>query len=358
MPTITKSIGSGKDYSTIANWIVSLSDGTYDSGDDVIGELYDDSYDESFTFNDAPFATGGLSSVTLRANASEKHDGTPDSGVKVTYSGSVPDSVAPYNIIYDSGTHGIFKVRIQDIEFADFNNDNDDHVYGFHCHYNQNLVMSRCLINNFRSAALTTKAFRLIFGGSPRIQNCFIFNCGKTYETGGLSANVIAIYPNNTADAKIYNVTMHNIYDSSGNTVWGAFQGEYRNTTITNAGQCFRAVSGSSSSNNISSDSSVLGSNSLSLKSPEFLYVSTVAGSEDLHLIALAPALRKGVDLGTDYGVELDIDSYDRDASNSAWDIGGDQCDHCKTSSVKANSRLSLGFSANQAVSSFSLSEF
>jgi hypothetical protein len=48
MATVIKSIGSGKDYSTIAAWIVSLSDGTYSSGDDVIGELYDSSYDESF----------------------------------------------------------------------------------------------------------------------------------------------------------------------------------------------------------------------------------------------------------------------------------------------------------------------
>ena len=62
MATVIKSIGSGKDYSTIAAWIVSLSDGTYSSGDDVIGELYDSSYDESFNIGDAPFSTGALNS--------------------------------------------------------------------------------------------------------------------------------------------------------------------------------------------------------------------------------------------------------------------------------------------------------
>ena len=56
MATVIRSIGSGKTYSTIATWIVSLSDGTYSSGDDIVGELYDSSYDETFNIGDAPFS--------------------------------------------------------------------------------------------------------------------------------------------------------------------------------------------------------------------------------------------------------------------------------------------------------------
>lgn len=357
MTVVIKSIGSGKDYSTIAAWIVSLSDGTYSSGDDVIGELYDSSYDETFNIGDDPFSTGGLDSVTLRANSANKHDGTPDSGVKIVYSGSVPDSTAPYTVSYNSSTYGEYKVKIEDIEFADFNHSADVHVYGFLLS-EKTTIMSRCLVNNFSSNGSSTKRFRVFRQGKPRIQNCMIFNCGKTWVTGGVSANVQVFNLDNSADAKVYNSTVYNIFDSSSNTVWGAFYGEYINAMIVNAGICFRLVSGSNSSHNLSGDYSAPGGNPVVNKSASSLFVSTTQGSEDLHLIAFAAALRKGTDLGTTNSIQLDIDSYDRDASGSSWDIGADQCDSCKTSSAKVNNKLSLGFSANQAVSSFNLSDF
>ena len=355
--TGTVGIGSGKDYSTIAAWISSLSDGTYSSGDDIIGELYDSSYDETFNIGDDPFSIGGLNSVTLRANSAHKHDGTPDSGVKITYSGSASDSSAPYRVSYDSYTYGEYKVKIEDIEFADFNHSADVHAYGFLLSA-KTTIMSRCLVNNFTSHASSTKRFRVFKQGKPRIQNCMVFNCGKTWGTGGVSANVQAFNLDSTAESKIYNSTVYNIFDSSFNTVWGAFYGEYINTIIVDAGICFRVVSGSSNSNNLSSDSTAPGVNSIANKSAGTLFISTTQGSEDLHLKGLASALRRGLDLGTSYDIQYDIDEYDRDSSVSAWDMGADQCDACKTSAIKANGRLSLGFSSNQAVSSFNLSDF
>tara|TARA_R110000737_G_C14589605_1_gene487266 strand:- start:1556 stop:2110 length:555 start_codon:yes stop_codon:yes gene_type:complete len=183
-----------------------------------------------------------------------------------------------------------------------------------------------------------------------------VFNCGKIWGTGGVSANVQAFNLDNDGAAKVYNSTVYNIFDSSTNTVWGAFYGEYINTIIVDAGICFRVTNGGS--NNISSDSTAPGANSIANKSAGSLFVSTIQGLEDLHLKGLASALRRGLDLGTSYDIQYDIDGYDRDASVSAWDIGADQCDACKTSAIKANGRLSLGFSVNQAVSSFNLSDF
>ena len=357
MATVIRSIGSGKTYSTIATWIVSLSDGTYSSGDDIVGELYDSSYDETFNIGDAPFSTGSLNSVTLRANSEYKHDGTPDSGVRIVYSGSVSNGSAPYIVSYDSSTYGDYKVKIEDIEFADFNHDTDVHAYGFLLS-EKTTVMSRCLVNNFSSAAGPTKIFRVFRHGKPRIQNCMIFNCGKLTGSGGVSANVQALNLDNSTEAKAYNCTVYNIYDSSENTVWGAFYGEYINTIIVDAGTCFRLVSGSNNSHNLSGDYSSPGGNPVVNKTAPTLFIATIKGSEDLHLIAFAAALRKGTDLGTDYSVELDIDSYNRDSSGSSWDIGADQCDSCKSSSAKVNNKLSLGFSVNQEVSSFNLSDF
>ena len=356
--TGTVSIGSGKDYSTIAAWIASLSDGTYSSGDDIIGELYDSSYDETFNIGDAPFSIGGLNSVTLKANSAHKHDGTPDSGVKITYSGSVSDSDAPYKVSYDSSTYGEYKVKIEDIEFADFNHSADVHTYGFILS-EKTTIMSRCLVNNFTSSASATKRFRIFRQGKPRIQNCMIFNCGKTLGAGGVSANVQVFNLDNSTAAKIYNSTVYNIFDSSTNTVWGSFYGEYINTIIADAGVCFRAVSGSSNSNNISTDDTAPGPHSKRDRAAIWLFVSTAQGSEDLHLKnSSTAALKAGIDLGTSYDIQYDIDGYDRDASNSSWDIGADQCDICKTTAARVNSKLSLGFSVSQAVSSFNLSDF
>ena len=86
MPTITKSIGTNsRDYSTISAWEADLANGAvYSSGDEAVGECYNDSvFDESFNIDDTGPAYG-LSSITLKANSSDKHDGPEGSGVKVT----------------------------------------------------------------------------------------------------------------------------------------------------------------------------------------------------------------------------------------------------------------------------------
>lgn len=57
----------------------------------------------------------------------------------------------------------------------------------------------------------------------------------------------------------------------------------------------------------------------------EIDFVSTVAGSEDLHLDTGSVCLEAGADLGTTNGVNVDIDGLDRDATGVTWDIGADQ---------------------------------
>ena len=61
----------------------------------------------------------------------------------------------------------------------------------------------------------------------------------------------------------------------------------------------------------------------------EIDFVSTSAGSEDLHLDTSSACLEVGVDLGTTNGVNIDIDGVDRDATGVTWDIGADQKKRC-----------------------------
>ena len=68
------------------------------------------------------------------------------------------------------------------------------------------------------------------------------------------------------------------------------------------------------------------GANSLKDKTAAQIdFVSTVAGSEDLHLDTDSVCREAGVDLGTTNGVNIDIDQVDRDATGVTWDMGADQ---------------------------------
>ena len=54
----------------------------------------------------------------------------------------------------------------------------------------------------------------------------------------------------------------------------------------------------------------------------DIAFVSTTAGSEDLHITADSVCVDAGTDLGTAGGSQTDINGRDRDASADTWDIG------------------------------------
>ena len=92
--------------------------------------------------------------------------------------------------------------------------------------------------------------------------------------------------------------------------------------------------------NNISSDDTADGSNSITDTAASTLFISNAAGSEDLHLKADAVAIGAGADLGTTYsttaggatieagwdmGPQHDINYGNRDAFSQTLDIGASQ---------------------------------
>ena len=345
MATVTKSIGTNsRDYSTISAWEADLANGAiYSSGDEAIGECYNDStFDESFDIDDTGPAFG-LSSIILRANSTQKHDGTPDSGVKVTYTGTVTDSNGIFKVSYDQSSYGTDLVKIEDIEFADITI--SDEVNAIILQLGENsCIMSRCLVNNIQHDGAGLRNL-YIFGIDDShgavLQNSMVFNCGKNATSGSSPGRCIAFYC--TSSAEHLNVTVYSIYDKSSQS-WGAFDGVYKNVIIANCGLNFKQQTGTSSNYNLSSDSTVFGSNSASDVASHRLFVSTTTGSEDLHLKDKSVALRIGLNLGTTDDVQKDIDGTDRDTSGTAkWDIGADQCATCSKGNVKeASSKLPL----------------
>lgn len=89
----------------------------------------------------------------------------------------------------------------------------------------------------------------------------------------------------------------------------------------TGSGNDFKSGSGwGSSSNNISSDDSAPGAGSATQTLAADLFVSSAQGAEDLHLVAGATAVDKGLDLSGSFA--SDIDGEQRSAP---WDIGADE---------------------------------
>ena len=86
MATVTKSIGtSSRDYSTIAAWEADLdSSSIYSSGDDAVGELYNDSvFVEDIDVDGG--GSIGLDSITLTSSSAEgnRHNGNKGTGATV-----------------------------------------------------------------------------------------------------------------------------------------------------------------------------------------------------------------------------------------------------------------------------------
>ena len=94
------------------------------------------------------------------------------------------------------------------------------------------------------------------------------------------------------------------------------------NPNVSFSGNFTTAVTGT----NASQGNSAPGAGSLFFLNPVNLFVSTISGSEDLHLISTALTVNAGTDLVTTPAyVNIDIDGRDVDALGDVWDIGADE---------------------------------
>ena len=343
MATVTKSIGtSSRDYSTITAWDADLDNTlVYISGDDAVGECYNDStFDESLVIDGG--ITIGLTSVTLTAATSERHDGTAGTGVQWSWTGGNLATLCQLGLTTDS------VVRV--IEYIDFNGNNQN-ILRLVYHGNPNAgscttrysIMRQLVGVNYS----TPVTLAIVSNRNNYFHNNILYNCDTTASSNYRSA--VGLASNGAVGSQeIYNCTIHNIASQSTSDIYGAYgyqshsdaTGEIlKNTIITSVNgnsprsACFDFQSGASQppsyavySHNISSDSSATGTGSLTNKAAVDQFVSIVAGSEDLHLKSGSDAIGAGTDLGTTpNGVQYDIDGRDRDAEGDTWSIGADQ---------------------------------
>lgn len=327
MATVTKSIGtSSRDYSTITAWYNDLTNSdVYSSGDDAVGECYDDSAfgsaDDLIVFAEA---LAGMNSVKLIAASGEEHDGTEGTGVRVVCAASfnrweVGTEFPAFTLDFieldvngKSGWGGLFMMYVKSVA--------------------TDRVIQRFLIHDLvREGTQNDGAIRTLWcnGGA---QNCIIYDLNRS--TGASGKTVWIAQQSTTRDTQMYNNTVHDVRGTGTSAFGFEFEEDDADEKAKNciatdtSGSAtntddFESSSNATLSNNLSSDATASGSGSLTNKASADQYVSNVRGSEDLHLKSGADAIDAGADLGTTPGgVEVDIDGRDRDAQGDTWDMG------------------------------------
>ena len=326
------------DYSSPSYW---------GSSDDVVGELHADS---NFTDNTVNFnQKQSLSSVTLYVYSDDRHDGTAESGALWK-----PTSGSGHNV-------GILVMNVDNMiaEWLDISLDSLDST-----NTNRAIVLAGTNDDNIiRNSLIHDKGGNPGSSGPAAIQTTA---AGGTSDTISILNNIIYNWVETSNDhtvgininqwqgtSYVYNNTVYNIVSNGGSKyAYGILFANNSSTTTNIKNNIVAQLSGSqerayyknnasstaNTANNLSDDTadaaydaedmaqSLNDSTALIGKTlAQIDFVSTSAGSEDLHLDTDSVCLKAGVDLGTINGVNIDIDGIDRDATGVTWDIGADQ---------------------------------
>lgn len=336
-------------FSTITLFEAMVDDSSpsyWGGSDDVVGELHADSNftDATVNFNQKQ----SLASVKLTVNSGDRHDGTAESG-------------ALWKPTANSGhNQGILRIDIDNmiVEWLDISLDSLDSR-----NTNKGIVLVGTNDDNIiRNNLIHDK------GGNPGNTGPFaihVLGAGASTDNMYISNNIIYNFVESSNDSAagmllnlwsgtvyVYNNTIYNVQSNGGSKVAIGIRvatpagsvGNVKNNIV--AGLVSAASDGEiaydhgvkNSGNgtfneeyNLSDDTSATaydarGTGSIANKTlAEIDFVSTSAGSEDLHLDTSSACLEVGVDLGTTNGVNIDIDGVDRDATGVTWDIGADQ---------------------------------
>jgi len=321
--TFTNAYTSGgditRDYSTITLWEAALGGAAGGAGNDAVGEMYNDSvFDESgININEI---AANVASIELTVAPGERHDGTEGTGARIVRTGGgqvfsqlVVNTHVKWLEIDINGNTGS-AAGICEISGLS----NTSHLNSF-----QNMIVHG--VND------TANISRIFAGSQDRaslFMNCIVYDIYGYDDTG----NPVSAFSATDDKAYFLNCTAHDISRGKlgvNKPVRGFSIGslsKVKNCIATDvAGEEPKSfsTSGTDIHHNLSSDATASGTGSLTSKTAADQFVSTVSGSEDLHLKAGADAIGAGADLGTTpTGVNIDIDGTTR---NGTWDIGADE---------------------------------
>ena len=317
MATVTKTIGTAsRDYSTITAWEVDLDDTLiYSSGDDIIGECYNDTvFNDRFSLGET---TISKNSVTLTVATGERHDGTLGTGVEVYWNNSPGVLLGDLSVT----SHATVEWIIFDTEYIPTSLDAS---YGIRVDVSNYRILN-CIFNKKRrnKSIGTPKGIYEYLNGAL-IANNIIQYWGRT---SGVSYTPVSGYAirkeHSNNNSQYFNNTIWDNY--YGISVSGTANTDARNNI--SQGTALSAYHGTITTEdyNIADDTTTTGTNSINSVSASSLFVSTVFGSEDLHILSGSDADGTGIDLSlVAPSAVYDIDGFDRSTA-SGWDIGADQ---------------------------------
>lgn len=306
----TFTIGTAsRDYATVQAWADELDDTPlYESGCAAVGVMYADTdFDEDVDLTLG--STVGLVSIKLTVFEDHKHDGTPGTGVRMLMTASRQwefESSVPMTIEHI------------EIDHNDMAPAGSGHGFTGTATSTSNTVQ-RMLIHG--SVEDGVRHWFFASGSAGNAQNNIIFGNG---ESGGSAG----IYVATTSQVNVLNNTCYSIGGWGIEfTVDDTDHACRNNACLDNSDGDFEYAAGTTNitnTNNLSSDLTAVGTDSLISKVDTDQFVSVVG--EDFHLKAGADCLEEALDQQTSpTGINLDIDEYDRDGDDAAWDIGADQ---------------------------------
>ena len=321
MATVIESIGTGQDFSTVTLWEADLAN--KNSIDDIIGEMINQAFDEQVTLNNST-----PNSVVLSVEASNRHDGTAGTGAR-----NVASSARTWFV----ATPNNFSYTLEWIEF-DANSNAGPSINGESASPNDVSSINTCLIHD-QNGGNSFQGFIIAATRDLRVMNCIAYvnvrstsiNYGLQLDSdkapGGCLNNTIWGVENASGDAHGIRI----FTDSTNGDVKNNISAGHTAPSGTANAFIFAGSTNVDSDFNLSDDLTADdggGSNNV-ISASAIDFVSTVGGSEDLHLNSeSSDAHGVGVDLGTTpSGVEIDIDNTNRDTDigADAWDIGADQ---------------------------------
>jgi len=307
-----KSVGSsGRDYATLALWEAARQ------GDLVAGNLIETAelYADSIFTNCCTFAgwtTNDTNYIKVTVPASQRHAGKWTAAKQQFYlEGGVG---AGFNVL-QIGTTNPGRVILEWMQFSLY--DTAGIVGNFGGLGLEDVTIRNCIAKKIDH---WSEGFFISLLGASYILNNTLYYLGGDYAQQHTGIDVVKYRTANI----ISNNTIYG-FQSGINNNGSSYQPYVKNNICMGCATDFAgsAFDASRCSNNMSSDATAPGANSLTSKTASNQFVDVA--NFDLHLKAGADALLAGVDLGNTWGVNNDIDNYDRDAVTVGWDIGSHQ---------------------------------
>lgn len=322
--TVISSVGSGKDYSTIAAWYAAKKGDLVTADTIQIAEVYGTVTETACYLAAANSTVDSTHYFHIRAASGQEFKGdlgnlTGQARVYTAFSSSYP-YVLYTDIQYTVIENLVFEGPTTEASFG---------VYGIRI-YTQYCKMINCAVRNIKGYSSNRITCYGIYGSTyaPTLINCLVDNVSAR-STSSKTASAYGIFLG--SGGKAYNCTVTNLtctnsdarggaYGFSGSNVSGmtAINCLCGNLTSNKASLCFNSGMSSSCKNNASTDATAGtytdGIDNVTLSDE---ITTTTAGSVNCKLKTGADCIDEGYDLSADF--TDDISGYTR---TTPWDIG------------------------------------